>query len=66
MIVTGNVSHFDEPAGLGSIAGDDGATYAFHCIEISDGTRAIDAGQRVAFTPLPRFGAVEAGDVTKL
>ena len=65
-IATGTVSQFDEAAGLGSIDGDDGIAYRFHCIQISDGTRTIDAGRRVAFSRLPRFGGVEAGDVTKL
>jgi cold shock CspA family protein len=65
-ILTGTVSTFDEAAGLGSIDGDDGVAYPFHCIEISDGTRTIEAGRRVAFSSSPRFGRAEAGDVTKL
>ena len=66
MIVTGHVAEFDAASGLGTIAGDDGGTYRFHCITIADGTRTVETGRGVAFRPLPRFGAVEAGDVAKL
>ena len=64
-MLTGTVSAFDPDKGLGSVAGDDGREYAFHCIEIADGTRAIDVGQTVRFQPLPKFGRVQAGRISK-
>jgi CspA family cold shock protein len=60
---TGTVTEFDEAVGLGTITADDGTAYAFHCIEIADGTRTIEVGRRVEFRPLPRFGRIQAGDV---
>ena len=39
---TGTVTAFDEPRGLGEVAGDDGVTYPFHCTGIADGSRTID------------------------
>jgi cold shock CspA family protein len=66
MIVTGQVSQFDEASGLGAIVAADGASYRFHCITIADGTRSIAAGQRVAFTLRTRFGQIEAVDIVKV
>jgi cold shock CspA family protein len=59
--VNGVVVAFDAAAGLGSVAGSDGATYLFHCVEIADGSRAIDVGTEVSFRSLAKLGAVEAG-----
>jgi CspA family cold shock protein len=64
--MTGTVREFDEAKGLGSIATADGLVFAFHCIEIADGTRTIDTGQAVSFRPLPRFGAFQAGAIDKI
>jgi len=61
----GTVSEFDEAKGLGVIAAADGGSFVFHCIEIADGTRMIDAGQAVTFRPLARFGAFQAGAIEK-
>ena len=58
--MTGVVVAFDAAAGLGSVASPDGARYAFHCVEIADGSRSIDVGTEVRFRPLPKLGAVEA------
>jgi cold shock CspA family protein len=63
--VNGTVREFDEPKGLGVIATTDDGTFTFHCIEIADGTRMIDAGQAVTFRPLARFGAFQAGAIEK-
>ncbi len=63
--MNGTVREFDEAKGLGVIASADGDSYAFHCIEIADGTRVIDAGQAVSFRPLARFGAFQAGAIEK-
>jgi CspA family cold shock protein len=65
-VLHGVVAAFDEAKGLGTVLGDDGTAYLFHCIEIADGTRTIDVGQAVSFHPLPKFGRVQAGRVTKL
>jgi CspA family cold shock protein len=62
--MNGTVRGFDEAKGLGVIAADDRA-FPFHCIEIADGTRTIDAGQAVTFRLLPRFGAFQAGAIEK-
>jgi cold shock CspA family protein len=62
----GTVREFDDGKGLGVIIAADGDAFPFHCIEIADGTRTIDAGQVVTFRPLPRFGAFEAGAIDKV
>ena len=62
----GSVTDFDEVAGLGTVAGEDGRPYRFQCIEIADGSRAIEVGQAVVFALLPRFGAFQAGALHKL
>jgi cold shock CspA family protein len=62
----GTVTEFDEQRGLGAVVTADGATYPFHCAQITDGTRTIDVGQQVRFTILARFGRYEAGTVDKL
>lgn len=48
----GHVVSFDAHVGLGTVAGpagDDGPRWPFHCTTITDGTRTIEAGTRVAF-----------------
>jgi cold shock CspA family protein len=64
--MTGTVREFDETKGRGVIQTRDGRAFLFHCIEIADGTRTIASGQAVAFHPLARFGAFQAGAVEKL
>lgn len=64
-MVRGTVTEFDEAAGLGIVTAVAGVAYLFHCIEIADGTRTIDVGQRVTFEPLPRFGRYQAGRIQK-
>lgn len=46
----GVVADFDKAAGLGTITGDDGKRYGFHCTAIADGTRDIEVGTQVTFT----------------
>ncbi len=65
-MLIGAVTEFDEGTGLGTLVGADGREYLFHCIEIVDGSRAVDVGQPVRFQPLPKFGRIQAGRVTKL
>lgn len=63
---SGSVIEFDEHRGLGTIAADDGSTYLFHLVEIADGSRSIQHGQRVVFDELPRLGRVQAGRIRKV
>jgi cold shock CspA family protein len=49
VIQTGVVSDFDEPRGLGTVLGDDGRRFDFHCTAIADGSRRIDVGAPVTF-----------------
>ena len=57
---TGVVAAFDAAAGLGEVVADDGVVLPFHCIEIADGTRTIEAGARVRFGVLAKLGRYEA------
>lgn len=61
----GVVTDFDPHTGLGTVRGGDGVDYWFHCVEIADGTRTVDAGAPVGFTLLAKLGTYEAGWVTK-
>jgi hypothetical protein len=55
------VTEFDEARGLGTVDGDDGHRYPFHCTAIADGTRRIDVGARVVFSRAAgHLGRVEA------
>ena len=59
--MTGAVTEFDEPAGIGTVTADDGGQHFFHCTAIADGTRTIEVGARVAFEVVPgRLGRWEA------
>ncbi len=59
----GVVVEFDDHVGLGTIAGDDGGSYLFHCVEIADGSRSIAVGTAVGFSRMRKFGRWEAGDI---
>ena len=59
----GVVTAFDERAGLGTIDGVDGSTYAFHCIEIADGSRSVIVGADVSFDLLAKLGRWEAANI---
>ena len=62
----GTVTAFSEPRGIGMIAAE-GATYAFHCTQIADGTRAIRIGATVEFDVVPgRRGDWEAAHIQKI
>lgn len=56
----GTVTSFDHDRGLGTITGDDGARFEFHCVSIGNGSRMIDAGSRVRFTIERKLGRHEA------
>jgi cold shock CspA family protein len=58
--MSGRVTAFDEPRGLGTITADDGQPYLFHCTQIADGSRTIAVGQAVRFELLPKLGRYEA------
>ena len=62
----GTVTSFDEYVGLGEVHTDSGETYRFHCVEIADGTRAIEPGTDVVFDVLSKLGAGEAVEIVKL
>ncbi len=63
----GEVTEFDEPRGVGTVAGEAGGSWSFHCTAITDGTRTIAVGTPVAFEVVPsHLGRMEATRVTKL
>lgn len=62
----GSVTTFDEVAGLGTIADDEGVEFRFHVIEIADGSRTIEVGRAVVFNRLARFGEIQAASILKL
>jgi len=65
--VTGVVTEFDEPRGLGSLRGDDGTSYPFHCTAVADGSRVVAVGTRVVFIVTAGHGGrYEARAVTPL
>jgi CspA family cold shock protein len=61
---SGRVTQFDPISGLGTIESDHGS-YAFHCLEIADGTRSIAPGQGVWFRSARKLGRSEAFEIKK-
>ena len=62
---SGLVVEFDDPRGIGTVAGDDGSTLPFHCTSITDGTRTIPVGTRVTWRiAAGRLGRWEAVAIT--
>ena len=59
----GQVTEFDEAAGLGVVSDEAGIAYPFHCTEVADGSRTIEVGTTVVFRLLPRLGRWEAGSI---
>jgi cold shock CspA family protein len=59
----GRVIDFDEHVGLGHVRADDGTEHLFHCVEIADGSRAIEVGADVEFDLLRKFGQDEAAQL---
>jgi cold shock CspA family protein len=45
----GVVTDFDDPRGLGTVQEATGASFAFHCTAIADGSRTIAVGTPVMF-----------------
>lgn len=64
--MTGTVTAFDGPRGIGELTDGAGRAYPFHCTQIADGTRTIVVGTAVEFTVVPGLlGRWEAGVITK-
>ena len=62
--MTGVVTTFDEPVGIGTVTTDDGVEHPFHCTAIADGSRTIEVGARVSFEVVAgRQGRWEAADL---
>ena len=62
--MTGVVTAFDEPVGLGTVTTAAGEEHPFHCTAIADGTRTIEAGTAVDFEVVPGgLGRWEATDL---
>ncbi|HET9090357.1 MAG TPA: hypothetical protein VFN54_08715 [Acidimicrobiales bacterium] len=63
-MIEGVIADFDEHAGWGLLAADDGETYFFHCVSIRGGGRHINVGVRVGATrSVGQRGHDEASDV---
>jgi cold shock CspA family protein len=63
----GVVATFDDPRGLGTVRGDDGVEYPFHCTAIADGSRTIDIGTEVTWSVAAgRLGRWEAVGITRV
>jgi CspA family cold shock protein len=64
---SGLVGAFDAAVGLGSVDGDDGTRYPFHCTQIADGSREVAGGSRIDFVVVPgHLGRWEAADIRVL
>lgn len=61
----GQVVEFDDQVGAGVVVGQDGLSYPFHCVAISDGSRLIEEGADVSFVVVRRLGRREAWAVTR-
>ena len=60
----GRVVAFDAHRGLGTIVGDDGREYPFHCTRIADGSRTIEVGAHVTFEAVAgHLGRFEAAAI---
>lgn len=70
-VILGEVAAFDQARGLGTLRAtpphpDAGEEILFHCTAISDGSRNIEVGRKVAFIVVSRHGQWEADGVTPL
>jgi cold shock CspA family protein len=62
----GVIAEFDAFVGLGYITVVNGDRYLFHCIEIADGSRNVEAGSSVSFETVERFQRAEACKIIKV
>lgn len=61
----GTVVDFDADRGFGTVRGDDGTGYFFHCTAIADGSRMVPVGAVVAFEVVPgHLGRWEAAELS--
>jgi cold shock CspA family protein len=66
-IRSGVVDEFDDPRGLGTVLGDDGRRYGFHCTAVADGSRSIEVGARITFVlAAGHLGRLEARDIVAM
>lgn len=66
MVSIGTVTTYDAARGLGTVS-DGHAEHAFHCTALSDGSRRIEEGTKVAYVLVRHHtGRLEARAVTKL
>jgi cold shock CspA family protein len=67
-LVKGVVKEFDEPRGIGYLqCGQYGKDIFFHCTQLSDKTRSVEAGREVlAELRLGKSGLPEAYNIIKL
>ena len=61
--ITGVVEAFDAAVGLGVIRTASGEAVPFHCIEIADGSRAIQVGAAVTADRIAKLGRYEAASI---
>lgn len=62
----GKVVAYDTAAGYGTIRGEDGREWWFHCTALADGSRSIDVGESGVFSVSPgRAGRWEAVGIVK-
>jgi cold shock CspA family protein len=65
-VFDGRIETFDERRGDGRLLADNGEGFYFHCVNIADGTRTIQAGERVtAERVVGHLGHDEALEITK-
>ena len=48
MIIHGRIEVFEELRGDGILESDEGIAFYFHCVNIADGSRSVNLGQRVS------------------
>jgi cold shock CspA family protein len=67
VIIDGHVETFDEIRGDGLLLSDDGTPFYFHCVNIADGSRSVNPGQKVeARRGVGHLGHDEAFAIEKL
>lgn len=64
--LTGVVTEFSDPSGLGVITDESGRQWPFHCVSLEDGTRSVEIGVRVCFVQGFRVARPEAVHIIRL
>jgi len=62
----GTVTQFDRRVGLGEITDGEGRIWPFHSAVLTDGTRNVEVGTAVQFTPKFHVIREEAFDISSL